>query len=212
MAPLRNISRLRSALSIATSLVPPLAAAVLLAGCGLFDTREPENPISSGSNFEQPTTPSVVLRNLENAIGYASAADYRRCFSDSSKGLPTYTFIPSAQGLAAAPTKLRNWGIDQEEEYARNVFSELAQGSAPSLVLTPSEVTNVPIGDSVQYIGTYTVRFPHTREGAEREAQGTLEFTMKLSRQNEWYIVRWRDITLENMTSWSLIKARFIDK
>ena len=91
-------------------------------------------------------------------------------------------------------------------------LSELAQGSAPSLVLTPSEVTNVPIGDSVQYIGTYTVRFPHTREGAEREAQGTLEFTMKLSRQNEWYIVRWRDITLENMTSWSLIKARFIDK
>lgn len=193
-------------------IVPVTLAMLLLGGCGLFSTRDPENPISAGSNFEQPTTPSVVLRNLENAISYASSSDYRRCFSDSTKGLTPFVFIPSAQGLAAAPTKLRNWGIDQEEQYIRNIFAELAPGSVSSVVFTPTDVLGAPIGDSIQYIGSYIVRFPHTRAGAEKEAEGTLEFTLKLSRQNEWYISSWRDIATENTTSWSLIKARFIDK
>lgn len=183
-----------------------------LNGCGLFATRDPENPISAGSNFEQPTTPSVVLQNLTNAIGSANATDYRRCFSDSTQGLPPFTFIASAQGLSAAPTKLRNWGIDQEDQYIRNIFAELSPGSAPSVVFTPSDVKGVPIGDSIVYTGSYSVHFPHTRVGAEKDAEGSLEFTLRLSTQNEWYISTWRDITVENKTSWSLIKARFIDK
>jgi hypothetical protein len=189
-----------------------MMATLWLAGCGLFDTRTPENPVNAGSSFEPATTPTVVLRNLESALASANANDYRKCFSDTSKGLPAYVFIPSTQGISAAPTKFNQWGVMQEEQYIRNIFSELQQGAVCTVVFTPSEVTEVPISDSVQFNASYHVNFPHTRTGAEREAEGLLHFTLRLSRQNEWYITSWQDIARDNKTSWSLIKARFVDK
>ncbi|MBC8144961.1 MAG: hypothetical protein H7X80_05200, partial [bacterium] len=80
-----------------------LAAFVVhAAGCGAFATREPENPINSGSGFEPATTPTLVLRNLENALNYANASDYRKCFSDTSRGLREFVFQASSQGMSAA--------------------------------------------------------------------------------------------------------------
>ncbi len=194
----------------------PFALAVLLgshlAGCGIFDTREPESPTNAGSEFEPPITPTVVLRNMESAIAYANASDYQRCFSDSSRGLPPFVFQPSVQGIAAAPTAFADWHADDELAYIQNIFAELQTGSSSLLTLTPNEVTDAPIGDSVQYTAEYSVQFPHTREGAEHEASGTLQFTLTRSPQNEWYITRWKDISDGTNTSWSLIKARFIDR
>lgn len=186
--------------------------ALALAGCGLFATRDPENPVNAGSGYEPATTPSIVLRNLENALNYENAGDYRKSFSDTSRGMSAFTFQASAQGQAAAPSAFADWGIDEEEEYVRNVFGELRDGAAASVVFTPSEVTGLPIGDSVSFSAEYVVRFPHSRVGAEEEASGSMELTFKQSRQNEWYITRWRDISRGDRPSWSLIKARFIDR
>jgi hypothetical protein len=178
----------------------------------VFATREPENPVNAGSGFEPALTPSLVLRNIESALNYRNAGDYRKCFSDTSRGLPAFSFQPSVQGLAAAPSKFVEWGIDEEEEYVRNVFAELRDGGVASVVFTPSEVTAVSIGDSVRFTADYVVRFPHTRVGAEEEAAGSLEMTFRRSRQNEWYITHWRDVSRSDQPSWSLIKARFIDR
>jgi hypothetical protein len=126
--------------------------------------------------------------------------------------LPAFVFIPSTQGLSAAPTKFIEWGAAEEEGYIRNIFADLQQGGVCSVSFNPSDVTEAPIADSVQFNASYTVSFPHVRVGAEREAEGLLAFTMRLSRQNEWYISSWRDIAIENKVSWSLIKARFVDR
>lgn len=182
---------------------------MLLLGCDLFATREPESPITGGSLFEQPTTPTTVLRNMQNAINFSNPLDYRKCFSDSAVGLEPFRFQPSAEGLSVSPGRFVDWSIDDEEGYIRTIFSELVPGAASTLVLTPDEVTATPIGDSITYNADYTVSFPHTREGVEREATGRLVFTMKLSPRNEWYITRWQDIAVNNQPSWSLLKARF---
>jgi len=192
-------------------IAPLVFLALTVAGCGLFATRDPENPINAGSSFEPPTTPTVVLRNLESALSSANANDYRKCFSDTSKGLPAFVFVPSTQGLAAAPTKFSGWSIQEEEQYVRNIFADLQQGGVATVAFMPSEVTEVPIGDSVQFTASYQVNFPHTRNGLEQKAEGTLLFTFRLSRQNEWYITSWRDFARDGKTSWSLIKARFVD-
>jgi len=199
--------------------IPTLAGRALLAaalcaaaGCSLFETRSPQNPINAGSTFEAPTTPTVVLRNLESAIGSANANDYRKCFSDTSRGLPRFIFTPAPQGAAADPAKFADWGIEQEEQYIRNIFSELQPGAVCSVIFSPGDVTDVPIADSVQFSARYSVSFPHMRQGAEREARGLLQFTFRQSRQNEWYITSWRDIASDTSATWSLIKARFVDK
>lgn len=188
-----------------------LLCCATIVSCGVFDTREPENPVNAGSAFESPTTPSLVLRNLESALNTANAGDYRKCFSDTSKGLPDFSFVASAQGISAAPTKFAQWGAEQEESYIRNLFSELQGGGVSSVRFSPQEVTDVPIADSLQFTAEYEVSFPHMRENAEREAKGTLYFTFRRSRQNEWYITTWQDVAAANETSWSLIKARFVD-
>src|SRR2546421_11528711 len=105
----------------------------MLVGCGLLETRDPEPPVNSGSQFEPATTPSLVLRNLENALLHANAGDYRKCFGDSSKDIPSLLFQPSIQGSAAAPSKFSNWGISEEEDYIRNIFAELQKGSVCSV-------------------------------------------------------------------------------
>jgi hypothetical protein len=209
---MKNILPAKAGMRAVRSSFILLLSSLLLPSCGLFDTRAPENPVNAGSNFETPTTPTVVLRNLESALSSANANDYRKCFSDTTEGLPPFVFIPSTQGLSAAPTKFTEWGINEEEEYIRNIFAELQQGAVCSVTFNPSDVTEVPIADSLQFSASYTVNFPHTRTGAERSAEGLLNFTFRLSRQNEWYISSWRDIAVDNNVSWSLIKARFIDR
>jgi hypothetical protein len=191
------------------ALIPALL--LLLTGCGLFDTRTPENPITAGSNFESPTTPTIVLRNLENALEASNAGDYRRCFSDTSQGLPSFSFIPSNQGIAAAPSTFNSWGIIQEEQYIRNVFSELQDGQHCSVSFNPSNITQPIVGDSVQFTATYIASFPHTRAGAERDVEGSLQFTLRKSQQNQWYIISWRDFDNDSKPSWSVVKARFAD-
>ncbi len=208
----------RTSIPFATAIPQLLAGALALgcmlalASCGLFDTRDPENPINAGSTFEPPTTPSVVLHNLASSLNEANAADYRKCFGDTALGLTPFFFVASAQGISAAPNKFAQWGVDQEEQYIRNIFSELEQGGVCSVVFTPADVTDVPIADSVSFSASYSARFPHTRDGAEREAEGTMYLTFRMSKQNEWYISSWRDVAAQGKTSWSLIKARFIDR
>jgi len=183
-----------------------------LGSCGLFEPREPEAPIAAGSQFESPTSPSIVLRNLEEALLSANAADYIRCLSDTSKGLPPFRFTPSTQGLSIAPETFADWGIGQEQTYIRNLFADIQVGEVSAVSFSPSEVTVPPIGDSVQFTATYSVRFPHSRTDVEQQADGRLQFTFRQSRQNEWYITAWRDIVLDNQTSWSVLKARFHDR
>ncbi len=189
-----------------------LSLLLSVTGCSLFDTRPPETPITAGSNFEPPTTPSVVLRNLESALVSSNAGDYRKCFSDTSQGLPSFVFVASSQGLANAPSTFANWRVEDEELYAQNIFAELQKGELSSVSFTPSDVTGVPIADSVGFTAAYIVRFPHTRTNVEQIAEGTVQFIFRQSRKNEWYITSWRDIVAENKTSWSVIKARFVNR
>lgn len=182
-----------------------------IAGCGLFDTREPENPINAGSAFEAPTSPSIVLRNMQSALNFANALDYRKCFADSSVGLAPFRFQASVEGLAVSPGRFATWTVSDEESYIRNIFAELAEGTTASVSFNPADIVDVPIGDSIRFSADYAVNFPHTRQGVEREASGRLLFTLRLSPRNEWYITYWQDIAVDGKPTWSLLKARFID-
>ena len=182
-----------------------------ISSCDVFGTREPENPINAGSAFEPPTTPSIVLRNMQSALNFGNALDYRKSFSDSSVGLPAFQFQPSVEGQSVAPGRFATWSINDEEAYIRNIFSELASGATASVSFSPSEINDVPIGDSIRFIADYAVSFPHTRQGIEREASGRLLFTLRLSSRNEWYITYWQDIAVDGNPTWSLLKAQFSD-
>ncbi len=180
-----------------------------LVSCDVFSPREPEAPIGTGSDFEPATSPTILLRNFQNSLRTANTLDYRRCFSDGSGTLQDYLFTPAADGAAVAPGRFAEWSLADEEGYLRTLLSELLEGGVPTVILTPPDVTEAPIGDSIRFEAEYSVNFPHTRAGVEREGFGRLIFTMKLSERNEWYITTWRDLPLDGRATWSVIKARF---
>lgn len=183
----------------------------LVVGCGVFDTRDPEPPITPGSTYESPTTPSLVLSNLERAVGSANIRDYRRCFGDTARGL-AFSFLPATDGYSAAPQQFDTWTIVDEESWFRSAVSVLKQGESPSLTLVPDEVTSAPVGDSVQHSARYTLSIPHTRNGVEQQGSGTLQFTLRRDNQGEWAVTRWRDLKESGAASWSLLKARFVGR
>jgi len=188
-----------------------LLLAALVGGCGLFEPRDPEPPITPGSTYESPTTPSLVLSNLERAVSTSNIRDYRRCFGDTARGLG-FSFVPATDGYSAAPQQFDTWKISDEESWFRSAVSALQGGTAPSLTLNPSEVTSTPVGDSVQHTARYELRIPHNRAGVETEARGTLQFTLRRDNQGEWAVTRWRDLNETGAASWSLIKARFVGR
>ena len=67
-----------------------LAATAILAaaGCDLFETREPETSSGSGSQWERPTSPEIIVDNLEVAFENAIFNDYRRALTED------FTFVP----------------------------------------------------------------------------------------------------------------------
>jgi len=71
-------------------------AAMLYAGCGLFEPREAEPPSQSGFQYLPRTLAANVLFNLQKAIEQKDVAGYIACFTDSLRSRYTFTFIPSA--------------------------------------------------------------------------------------------------------------------
>ncbi|MBL0331320.1 MAG: hypothetical protein IPP65_00470 [Chlorobi bacterium] len=182
-----------------------------LTGCDLFSTRPAEPPSGKSSDFEQPLNPTIVLKNIQSSFIYANASDNKRCFSSGNDNLPPYIFYPSSQGFAASPGKFSNWGIEQEEAYLKNVFSQLQLNGVCSITFSPDEVNEISVGDSVLFTTSDQIKIPHTRSDAERESSGIAQFVFKRSARNEWMITSFRDFSQVDKTSWSLIKARFID-
>jgi len=175
----------------------------------MFSTRVAEPPIGKSGEFEQPLNPTIVLKNIQSSFIYANSSDYRKCFSSTADKLSPFVFYPSSQGIAASPLKLTNWSIEDEEGYLKNIFAQLQVGGVCSISFSPSEVNAVSLGDSVLFTTSYSLKVPHTRGDAEREAEGTAHLVFKRSERNEWFITSMTDFAKDNKTSWSLIKARF---
>ena len=59
-----------------------LMLVLLQTGCGLFDTRDPEQPDQGGLDYIPATVPSIALSNLVSAIAQKNVDNYMRNFGD----------------------------------------------------------------------------------------------------------------------------------
>jgi len=178
------------------------AMIVLLAlqGCNIFDTRDPESPASSTSNFEPPVTPASVLRNLRAAISESNPDNYLRCFADTTQH--PYLFIPSGDLRANFP----QWTLVEENRYFRSMGSRL--DGAP--VLTDMIQNSNFFADST-YTILYTLYYPHTDQQAPRLVRGNMRLHLVTDPQGRWAIDRWEDIRNPGLpdSTWSYLKFWF---
>ena len=198
MSPIRRLA--------AATIIPACAVLLLLSGCDIFQTRDPQAPTQGTSSITPPTRPEIVLDNFRAAIEQDNADNYVRSFSDTSGSLPAYRFVPSTQAAARYPGVFHDWGVPEERNYFLNLGKPV--NGTPRFDTTGTPTISVGT-DSVTYTITYTLYYPHSREGVPQFVRGQMQLDMKPDNHGLWYITAWRDYKTTTDSTWSYLKAVF---
>ncbi|MCZ7557652.1 MAG: hypothetical protein M5R41_14740 [Bacteroidia bacterium] len=176
-------------------------------GCGLFETRDPEPPASGSSTFVPPTSPDLVLSNLEYSVSEKNTENYIRCLADTVNSGVRFLFLPTAAAAGRYASTFSGWTVQSERSY----FAALVAftGSAATSRLTFSGAFVVLASDSAVYEGSYDLLFRHGVPGVTENVKGNVQFVLRTDRSSIWSITRWTDIPHTDQTSWSEWKGRF---
>ena len=180
-----------------------ITVVLFIAGCDIFQTRDPEKPVTGRSSYVLPSTPELVVQNITNSLKEKNLQDYMSCFVDSVYSQKNYRFIPSTEAAARYPVFF-NWTLKSESGYFNNVKSKLSTTDVISIVFNTGTVTRY--ADSAQYIGQYLLTIPQKNASLLRY-EGQLRFTMIPGNGYAWVISAWEDFKSGSGDSWSDLKG-----
>lgn len=178
-----------------------IASWLCLAGCALFDTREPEPPIAEGGTYLQPDTPEQVVANVTAAISELNTLNYRRSFADE------FVFQPTPTAEANFPI-WTGWDVTSEEQYFSTLAAAARFGSNHRLQLSDQSPT--PVSERLSIVDSnYQLTVNHNRPEIPTTFEGQLRWEIEQGGDGLWRLVGWTDRELSGMPSWSDLKAEF---
>jgi hypothetical protein len=179
--------------------------AILICGCDIFETRDPEQPDRSRSNYETPSEPQIVIQNLQNAFSDRNSDNYKKNFA---LGPPLvnriFIFLPTSLALSSDPALWASWNVENEFRYFNNLVTRVPEGLPITLLLSEEQYS--PSIDSTIYTAKYFISIPNLT-GDPEIYEGSLKFYMITDNQLAWVIHYWEDISKENKSSWSDLKV-----
>ncbi len=174
-------------------------------GCSLTETREPEEPVTTRSDFIAATTPDILFNNLIESFKEKITENYLSSFVDTSFLNRRYNFIPSASSLTQF-SDLANWDIESERQYFNNLRSVSVENS-PIILLLENENANIQI-DSAVYEYDYSITLTTNDGSLSNKYEGSVRFTIHRDSRNWWVILKWEDVDSGVNPSWSELKGR----
>lgn len=183
--------------------------ALLVASCGIFETRDPEPPSQTSSSFIPPTEPSIVFSNMATAFRDLNSLNYQRSFADSVANGRSFTFEPTSQARSKYGGVFLTWSRESEQRYFENLKSKIPGGSSATLSFDALTIQSLQ-SDSAQYEAAYRLNVQHSVAAVAKEARGRAQFFLMADRSRNWVILRWVDVT-DNSTAftWSDLKGEF---
>lgn len=186
------------------SITVPLVLIAIAAGCGLFDTRNPQEPVTVRSTYEPPTTPLTVISNLTYSIEEKNSTNYINCLSPD-----LYLYVPDSKSLSLYGQIFQNWTINSEKFYFENLISQTNANASSNLFLSNSSLNQVT-PDSATYSAEYIIVFQHNKTNVPKSAEGNVRLTLKADLSNFFYIEKWEDYRQNDTDfTWSELKANF---
>ena len=179
-----------------------LAATMLLAGCDLFQTRDPAPPTQGTSCNLTPDDHEVVLKNLRCAIAERNVDNYIRCFVDTL--VRPYVFEPSPE----EQPKFTQWTLESERRYFQNMVASVNGTPVLSDSLYNKIVLAGPPASAVYYL-KYTLFIPHLDPQAPRLVRGNMELYFSEDSLHRWSVYRWVDKKISSDSTWSYLRAWF---
>ena len=176
----------------------------IAAGCGLFDTRNPQNPVTVRSTYEPPTSPIIVISNLTYSIEEKNSTNYINCLSPDN-----YLYVPDSKSLSLYGQIFQNWDINSEKFYFENLISQTNANASSNLFLSNPSLNQIT-PDSAIYSAEYIIVFQHNKTNVPKSAEGNLRLTLKADLSNFFYIEKWEDYRQNDTDfTWSELKANF---
>lgn len=183
---------------------------ISISGCGLFTTREPEDPSGlSGSGWQFPSSPGDVMENLTNAFGSRSSVDYLRSFSPGDNDDQGFVFIADPETIRDFPVRFSNWGITREQKFAESIFHPTVTPLDSIVAFDYTIERESFIGDSSRISANYDLHIGHMLEDLPTDFNGRCELTLHRSADGGWFVTRWEDFRSESSVCLSDLKAQF---
>ena len=183
------------------------ATAVFVHGCGIFETREPENPGGSANVWIPPVTPKDVLDNISRAFALHDGILYMKSYAGGGDSDSGFTFLPDISSANLDTSVFTEWDFSREQSFILSLFSHdfIPQDSTAFFQFiyesgTPGE--NKPV-----YRESYTIRLGHSREGIPKEYSGNARIQFERNYNGDWVIIRWEDEPSGDAPTFSHLKS-----
>ena len=175
-----------------------------LHSCGL---REAETPVTSRTTFIPPTSPDLVMINLQYSIIEKDINNYMQCFVDTNYNPRRYTYVPDVTSQIQYPI-FQFWKIANEKSYFTSLMSLTDPTSTSNLFFSNSTLNS--FADTAFFDADYLLRVDHQKTNVAKNLKGKVRLILSADSRNLWSIHRWIDIKSDNAdTTWSVLRANF---
>ena len=179
-----------------------------LVSCDLFQTRPPEGPDQSRSNYISPSEPKILIENIINSFSDKNADNYRKSFESNPTGI-AFTFVPTSSAQVTYQSIWLDWNIDSEFQYFKSAQTTVPSELPMTLSLSTEQGSFSVLGaDSVKYNSKYSISIPQYNSNA-LNYQGNVEFTLIRDSRQIWVINYWKDYAIQDYSSWSDLKGSY---
>ncbi|MCG6913556.1 hypothetical protein LJE86_06525 [bacterium BMS3Abin03] len=179
-----------------------------LVSCDLFQTRPPEGPDQSRSNYISPSEPKILIENIINSFSDKNADNYRKSFESNPTSI-AFTFIPTSSAQVTYQSIWLDWNIDSEFQYFKSAQTTVPSELPMTLSLSTEQGSFSVLGaDSVKYNSKYSISIPQYNSNA-LNYQGNVEFTLIRDSRQIWVINYWKDYAIQDNPSWSDLKGSY---
>ncbi|MBS1260961.1 MAG: hypothetical protein MAG453_00278 [Calditrichaeota bacterium] len=170
-----------------TRVLCSLLLAGALTGCGLFETRDPAEPVGSQASAELALSPAEALDQLATACALHDPTLYMAAISDGFQYSATQSAFPDD------PAFFEEWGSDEEDNFVRSLLapSLLPPDSLAELTFEP--VDEVAWADSALFRENYRLEIHPADTSLPSVYEGLADFTLRREQDGGWRVVRWLD-------------------
>ncbi len=170
-----------------------LALLLTVTGCGIFDTRDPENPAGTSNIWNPPANPRAVLDNISLFFASRDGVLYMKSFAQPGFADSVFKFQPDFSSPSYDSTLFSAWGYDNELQFILSIFAPdfLPVDSACSIIFNPE---NEPPGEFYpEYRENYIIELHHINPGLPLQFSGRADIRFDRNHNGDWVIIEWND-------------------
>lgn len=174
-------------MKLSANLLILLLFALVLTGCGLFDTRDPDNPVGSQSPDDLALSPEEVLTQLETAFTLHDPNLYMAAISGDFSFSATLSAFPEDPGFFA------DWSFAREDVFIRSLLAPALLPPDSSAELSFEAIDEISFADSAVFRESYRLEIAPADDELPTLYEGLADLVLKREEDGGWRLVLWVD-------------------